>query len=888
MPDQKDTTRALSADIHLLAGMLGVIIQEQHGQAAFDLVERVRRLAKGRRNGDRGAADELTALIEGLDYAALRVLIKAFGNYFQLINIAEDEQRIRVLQNREASGQLRESIGAAVADLRAAGWSADDVRDFAERLRVRLVLTAHPTEAKRKEVLIKLRRIASLLDVRDREVLLPREIDRLHARLGEEIEEMWQTHPTRAARPEVADEVDFGVYFLTTTIMEVAIEIQAALQGALAEAYPGGDWSDLSPVLQYASWVGGDRDGNPYVTPGTTLDTLATLRAAARRVYLADVAHLEEHLTQSVEEIGVSDALREAVDGMDSPRRYPGEPYRQLMAGIRARLEADEYPSGDALLADLRLAHGSLMRHRGGRVAGGELGRLMEKVRLFGLHLAPLEVRDDARRNTVGLADLFRAVGVCDDYAALPEDERLALLTREVANPRPLFPPVPQISEEADGLIAQWRMIAEAHRRYGPASIDTVIASMTREASDVLTMLLCASEVGLADDLDLVPLFETIDDLHHAPAVMEKLYGGNPAYRAHLDARGRHQTIMIGYSDSGKDGGYMAAKWELYRAQRALAGASDAHNVRLELFHGRGGSIGRGGGPTNRAILAQPPAAMQGRIRITEQGEVIAYRYSNPQIARRHLHQVVNAALIATAMPPEENIREPWRDAMAAMAATARETYRDLVYETPGFVDYWQGATPIRELSRLPIGSRPASRRAGGFEAIRAIPWIFSWMQSRAILPTWYGAGTALEAYAGEDGDRLATLREMYEGWRFFTALVENVHLDLAKADMPIAALYNDLVEDEALRAAIFSRIEGEYERACRWINRIIGQDDLLDNAPVMQRSINRRNPYVDPLNFIQVVLLCDLRRGEGEADPILDAVLATVNGIAAGMKTTG
>lgn len=887
-------TSTLSADIHLLGDLLGTIIVEQHGQAAFELVERIRLSAKARRTGEAGALEALVTTIETVDLEAMAVLIKAFSNYFQLINIAEDQQRIRVLRQREGAGSLGETIEEAVRALRQAGLSAGEVRALLERLRVRLVLTAHPSEAKRKEVLVKLRQIARLMNRRDRQKLLPHEQRALQAALCEEIEELWQTRPTRATWPEVSDEVDFGLYFLTSVIMDAVVGITADLRASLQAIYPEEDWSGLPPVLRYASWIGADRDGNPNVTPEATLQTLELMRRAARRVYLAEVAHLREHLTQSLDEVPVSGPLRYSLPEDEFlARRYPGEPYRQKMHLIYQKLQADRYASGEALLADLLLAEESLRQNRGRHVAEGALRRLMEKVRLFGLHLAPLEVRQDARVHAATLAALFREYGLAGDYPALPEAEKQALLTREIASRRPLFPQEPAFSPEVNDVIATWRMIATAHRRHGPAVIDTVIASRTEAPSDVLAMLVFASEVGVQDSLDLVPLFETIEDLHNAPAVMAALFD-NAEYRRHLEARGGRQQIMLGYSDSNKDGGYFASNWSLYTAQERLASVCAERGVLLELFHGRGGSIGRGGGPTNRAILANPPGAMQGPLKITEQGEVIAYRYGNAEIARRHLHQVLNAALRVLGGLSRTGVRAEWRETMTALAGAGQAAYRALVYETPGFLDYWQQATPIRQLSRLPIGSRPVRRSEGGFEAIRAIPWVFSWMQSRAIIPSWYGVGHALEAFCGgqaEDCDGLATLQAMYQEWPFFTALIDNLELDLAKADMGIAALYAGLVQEADLRERIFGAIRAEHARACCYVNRIIGQERLLDHAPVLQRSIERRNPYVDPLNFIQVALLRALRQPGLEAarhHALAELVLATVNGIAAGMKTTG
>ncbi|MCS6872340.1 MAG: phosphoenolpyruvate carboxylase [Anaerolineae bacterium] len=881
---------ALSADIRLLGGLLGEIIREQHGEEAFALVERVRAESRARRaepDNPQHTAN-LQATIAALDLPAKQILIRAFSNYFQLINIAEDQQRLRVLRQRERDDQLEESIQAAVRELHAAGITAEQVRTALHQICVRLVLTAHPSEAKRKEVLLKQRHIAQWLAQHDRTSLLPRERRAVLKAISEEIEELWQTRPTRAARATVADEVDFGIYFLTTTLVDLLPEIYAELQEALQTYYPEANWDDLPPLLRYASWIGGDRDGNPNVTADVTLEALATMRAAARDLYLREVAFLRDHLTQSVDLVSVSQALRDALPNAHAHPKYPTELYRQYLDIVYTRLSNDYYATTDDLLNDLRLIERSLRENRGTHVASGAVRTLIQKVRLFGLHLVPLDIREDARRFSTALTELFHAYGVCDNFAALPEAERQAILTREIANSRPLFPAEPRFSAITEQVIATWRMIARAHRHYGRDCIDTVIASMTQCASDVLGMLLFAHEVGVQDHVDLVPLFETIEDLDAAPRIMRELFE-NATYRAHIAKRGMRQQIMLGYSDSNKDGGYLASNWSLYVAQERLAAVCVEYGVQLELFHGRGGSIGRGGGPTNSAILSAPSGTLHGRIKITEQGEVIAYRYSNPAIGRRHLHQVLNAVLLAYIAPHRPPPREAWRAAMQVLAAEGERAYRALVYETQGFLDYWQQATPIDELSNLPISSRPAKRRSGGFEGLRAIPWVFSWMQCRAIIPSWYGVGYALETFV-EQGDE-TLLREMYDGWRFFRTLIANVELDLAKADMGIAALYADLVANEALRKHIFSRIQEEHARACRLICRITDQPELLARSPVMQRSIARRNPYVDPLNFIQVELLRELRRlpeGDPQRAAVLEAVLATINGIAAGMKTTG
>ncbi len=892
-----DPNNPLSADIRLLGNLLGGIIKEQQGEVVFSLVEEVRASAKARRSGN--PAEYLTALISGTNLEQKRSLIKAFSNYFQLINIAEDQQRIRALRDRERKdGQLGESINAAVHELAEAGLSAAGMRALLGKIRVRLVLTAHPSEAKRKEVLIKLRDIAEMMALLENKDLLKRERQNYEAAITRRIEQLWQIQPTRATRATVKDEVDFGLYFLTSVIMEVVVALYEDLQTDLEAAYPGEDWSDLPPILRFASWIGGDRDGNPNVSPEATLETMQTLREAVKQVYINDVVYLRDRLTQSTEEVKVSDELLAAffID-TELRERYPNEVYRQIMEAIRLRLESNHYDTSDDLLRDLAEISGSLFANGSHHSAGGSFTWLMRKVQLFGLHLVPMDIREDSRLHTAALKEVFERYSIAKDYSTLSEAEKQDILTREIASSRPLFPREPEhyFTPATCRIIETWRMIAKAHRLYGTVVIDTFITSMSQQPSDVLAMLLFAREVGVDKQLDLAPLFETVDDLVAAPGVMTALFA-NEEYMRHLQDRKTpegllRQQIMIGYSDSNKDGGYIASNWSLYQAQQTLSELCSSNGVLLELFHGRGGSIGRGGGPTNRAILSQPPGSLQGEIKITEQGEVIAYRYSNGAIARRHLNQLMHAVFLAMGAPQKSDFPQSWYAAMDELSERGRKAYRKLVYETPGFLDYWQQATPINELANMPIGSRPAKRKAGGFDSIRAIPWVFSWMQSRAIIPSWYGVGYALETLCVEQEDGLTTLKTMYSEWSFFQALIENVQLDLAKADMEIAELYAELVQDEVLRESIFGQIQAEHKRACYYICAITGQEELLDRMPVIKRSIERRNPYVDPLNFIQVDLLRQLRDldpDSAEYKATMREVLATVSGIAAGMKTTG
>lgn len=882
---------SLSGDIRFLGTLLGSVIREQHDTAAFELVEQVRASAKARRSGNSEETNRLLNRIKGLSLDEKRILIKAFANYFQLINIAEDHQRVRVLRDRERLGALSETIETAIAGISESGATADDVRGLLDKVRVRLVLTAHPSEAKRQEVLIKLNDISELMSILERQQqLLPRERLRVIEDIMRRIEQLWQTRPNRASKATVHDEVEFGLFFLTRCIMDVTVEIYLDLQRCLEQYYPDENWANLPSVLQFATWIAGDRDGNPNVTPDTTREALDIMRAHARAVYKDEVDYLRDRLTQSMQEIPVSDELLSAIGDVNLfTGKFAGEAYRHFLQQVSDRLANDAYSRSDELIDDLNIVWESMHKHKASMTADGTLRRLIMKVRLFGLHLAPVEIREDSRMHAAAIDEMFRHYNMTEDYLAMPEPEKQALLTREISSRRPLVPVEPRFGDATNKIIATWRMIADVHHQQSPRAIDTFIASMSQNASDVLTMLLLANEVGIAQDIEIVPLFETVEDLEHAHTVMTDLFE-NAEYKKYLDTRGRIQQIMIGYSDSNKDGGYIASNWSLYRAQQELTALCARYNVTLELFHGRGGSIGRGGGPTNRAILAQPPGSVQGPIKITEQGEVIAYRYSNADIAYRHLQQVMNAALLATR--PHGKVAKPeWVKAVDELAESSRLRYRYFVYEQEGFITYWQEGTPINELAQMQIGSRPAKRSKGGFEAIRAIPWVFSWMQSRAIIPSWYGLGHACETFCETPGG-LETLQEMYEKWEFFRALIDNVQLDVAKADMGIAGLYSGLVTDAKTRETIFGEIQAEHARAHDFICRITKQMTILETTPMMKRSIDSRNPYVDPLNFIQVSLLADIRKINNPElpsyDEVLNAVLATVNGIAAGMKTTG
>jgi phosphoenolpyruvate carboxylase len=908
----------LSEQIHLLGDLLGRTIVEQEGEALFGLVEEVRGLAKAHRGGDEAAGERLLRRVEALPLREARGVVKAFATYFKLVNLAEEQERVRVLRRRAREAQaagaaLGETVGAAVRELREAGFGPEEMQALLDRLLVMPVFTAHPTEAKRRTILTKLSRIADALRALDLEPPTPEEERAILGTLREELVSLWQTEETRTYKPDVMDEVRNGLFHFEA-LYDLAPEVAAALERAVGEHYPG---ARVRPsFLRFGSWIGGDRDGNPHVTVAVTEEALRAHHDLALRMLRRGIERLHGHLS-TTERLGVDEALveslrREAADFPDEARRseerYRRQPYRQkLLYAYRrlgATLEAASRPwradhrvrpgtyggVGD-LLADLRLLQEGLRRHRGERLAAGRLATLVRQAEIFGFHLASLDLRQHSARHAGAIAEVFARYGLAPGFAAAPEAEREAVLTAEILAGRPFAPHRLDFTPETNETLDLFRLVRRAHERTGPAAIEAFVVSMTRGPSDLLSVLLMARDAGVDDRLDVVPLFETVADLHAAPLTMEKLFE-NPAYARHLRARGRAQTVMLGYSDSNKDAGYLTANWELHLAQRALAAVCRRHGVELTLFHGRGGTVGRGGGPTNRAVLAQPPESVGGRLRLTEQGESITNRYTNPPLARRHLEQLVHAVLVASAKraTPTPSRGGAWERALVELSPVAERAYRGLVHETPALASYLQAATPLEEIGRLNLGSRPTRRSASeGLADLRAIPWVFAWTQSRVTLPGWYGLGSALEGWAGGDEERWSRLRVMYREWPFWKTLVDNAQLALRGADMLIARVYATLAAP-ADREAVFPRLAAEYRRTEAALCRLTGQRDLLDEAPWLQRSIRVRNPYIDPMNYVQVALLRRLRaEGTGAgAEDLGDAVRLSVNGIAAGLRNTG
>lgn len=907
----------LSEDVHRLGDLLGETLVEQEGRALYDLVEEVRALAKAHRAGDEAAGEKLLRRIEGLPLDESRGVLKAFASYFKLVNLAEERERVRVVRRREreahaSGGPATETIEAAVRQLRDSGVTPDELQGLLDRLLIQPVFTAHPTEAKRRTVLTKLARIAEVLRDADREARTPEEEREADEALREELVSLWQTEETRDYRPDAMDEVRGGLYYFETTLYDLAPEVSAALERAVARHYPGA--SVPQRFVRFASWIGGDRDGNPAVDVATTEQALRAHHELALRLLRRGIERLHGHLS-TTERLGVDAALvrsleQDALAFPDEARRaeqrYRLQPYRQKLRYVYRRLGATldasgrpwrgdhaqrpgTYREAGELVADLRLLQASLRGHRGERLAAGRLGTLVRQAEIFGFHLASLDLRQTSDRHTSAVAELFSRYGIEAAFASLDEDARTQRLTAEILGGRPFAPHRLDFSPETVETLELFRLVRRAHERLGPHAVEAYVISMTRGPSDLLAVLLMARDALVSDRLDVVPLFETVADLHKAPETLERLFQ-NPAYAQHLAARGRAQTVMLGYSDSNKDGGYLTANWELHRAQRAIAAVCARHGVRLTLFHGRGGTVGRGGGPTNRAILAQPPESVGGRLRFTEQGESVTNRYAEKALARRHLEQLVHAVLVAGGRRPTGSPSRggAWELAMNELSPLAQRAYRALVHEREELPRYLGAATPIEEIGRLNLGSRPARRSvAGGLAELRAIPWVFAWTQSRVGLPGWYGLGSALSGWAGDDASRWELLRTMYREWTFFKTLVDNAQLALRRADLLIARVYSTLA-DEADRAWVFPALEAEYRRTEAALCRLTDQRDLLDDAPWLQRSIRVRNPYIDPMNYVQVALMRRLRGNPAEAEAIRDAVRLSVNGVAAGLRTTG
>ena len=882
---------------------MGAVIREQGGDELFEKVEGARVAAIRRREGESSADTELQTLVGALSPRDAGELVRGFATYFSVVNLAERINRIRRGRDHLRSGKAPQegTLDDTVRRLAAAGLGPADVRDLLQRLLFEPVFTAHPTEATRRTLLDKEQAISRLLVRRLDPSRTPGEEQAALGRIHEQVSIGWQTEAYPAERPTVLDELEHVLFYLTDVVYRVVPPFYEALEEALATVFgTAAATIPVPPVLRFASWVGGDMDGNPNVTADTVRAALARHRALILERYHRETQELARRLSQSSSRVPVDDWITRRA--RDYGARFPGArdavpprhrdmPYRVLLRLIAARLIATslDQPSGYAtpeeFREDVQGIAASLAKHEGAHAGLFSVRRLLRRVETFGFHLATLDVRQNALVHRTVAGRLLGDPSWLDRPAA----ERVTRLRRAIESGEP--PATAALTDaDADRTLAVFRAITECRTRYGARAIGPFIISMTQGADDVLTVLLLARWGGLLDregivPLDVAPLFETLDDLRDAPGVMHGLLD-DPVYRAHLEERGRRQVVMLGYSDSNKDGGIGASRWAVQRAQADLVATLAPAGIDLTIFHGRGGTVSRGGGKLTRAVLSAPAGSVRGHLRVTEQGEVISANYGLRGIAMRTLEQAVGAVAIATAALPACDVREPqWEALMDEIAATSRDSYRALVYGDPKFVEYFRLATPIDVIERMPMGSRPPSRRAGsGIEQLRAIPWVFAWMQNRNVLPGWYGVGTALERAVARHGE--GAVAEMLRHWPFVKALVDDVEMVLAKADIGIAARYARLAGD--LEPAFFPTIKAEFDRTVALVLRLKGTTALLDEDPVVQRAIRLRNPYVDPMSLLQVDLLARWRAGGRTDDELFGALLATVRGIAQGLQNTG
>ena len=880
----------LREDRRLLGRLLGEVIASQVSPHALERIERIRQTAV-RFHKEASSRSELERELNALGLDETLHLVRAFSYFSHLLNIAEDEQQHRRRRAHAAGGSPRRpgSFSYALDRVRDAGIDAPGLLEWFSRARVAPVLTAHPTEVQRQSILDCEREIARLIA----QPASPARDQLLHA----EILRLWLTAMLRGTRLAVAEEVANGIAYFRLTFLNELPRLYAEFEHAVKERFGLPHAPQLPPFLTVGTWIGGDRDGNPFVTAEVMRTALAQQARLVFTHYLEEVSHLYRELALSTRirpappEI---EALAAASGETSAYRRH--EPYRRAIAGIQSRLAGTAealadlktsttvarppYASPAEFAADLATIDRALKAQGAAPLAEGRLAALQRKVSLFGFHLAPIDLRQSSSEHEAAVAELLARAGVCGDYAALNEDERVALLAKELQGPRPLRVPQYGYSELVQKELAILAAAAEGRRRYGARAVPHYVISHCSAVSDLLEVGLLLREVGLLGQLDIIPLFESIADLERCGEILGAALD-LPIYRSWLK---EEQEVMLGYSDSNKDGGYFTSNWSLYKASATLRETCSARGLRVRLFHGRGGTIGRGGGPSYEAVLAQPPGTVGGALRLTEQGEVIASKYADPETGRRNLETLAAATLEASYLRFEAKKRHI--EVAEALSKRSFAAYRALV-TSPGFVDYFRAATPIREIADLNIGSRPASRKATErIEDLRAIPWVFSWTQCRLMLPGWYGFGAAVHEWLGNKGS-LAELQQMYAEWPFFRSVLSNMDMVLAKSDLAIASRYAELVEDAALRERIFTNLSDEWQRTRTWLGAITGNAELLADNPTLARSIRNRFPYLDPLNHVQVELLRRYRAGDRD-ERLLRVIHLTINGLAAGLRNSG
>jgi phosphoenolpyruvate carboxylase len=908
----------LREDIRLLGRILGDTLREQEGITTYELVENVRRTSvlfrKTQQDADRIGLEHILDHLTPHDTLSV---VRGFSYFSQLANIAEDlhHNRRRRAHMKSGSKPQEGSIQLALERLLDKNVSAEVLQNFFDKAIVSPVLTAHPTEVQRKSILDCQMIISSLLSDRDRMDMTPEELAENEESLRRFVLILWDTRMLRYSKLTVQDEIKNGLTFYGHTFLTEVPQLYANLEKQLQGQY--GKAFRVSPLLRVGSWIGGDRDGNPFVTAEVMNNASTSHSAVAFDFYLSETNLMGKRLSLSSRLVEVSDALLKlAAKSPDKSPSRDDEPYRRALIGVYSRLVAtakqlshrvehlrqlDEnavpYADPQAFIADLDILIDSLNKHHAVNLANGRLANLRRAAEVFGFHLAPLDMRQHSGVHEQVVGELMAVAGI-KDYLQQDENTRRVSLLLVLKQGKKLADDISKFTDTVQGELRIMQTAADIHQSFGRAALPNYIISMTKGVSDMLEVALMVQQSGLLEvsgkstalHLNIIPLFETIDDLRGSSQIMDELFS-IPFYRELLQSRGNTQEVMLGYSDSNKDGGYLTANWELYKAEIDLVKIFEKHGIELRLFHGRGGSVGRGGGPSYEAIRAQPPGSVNGQIRITEQGEVISSKYSNPEIGRRNLETLIAATMEATLLHKhgDDTTMPDYHRIMEEMSLDAIAAYRELVFETPGFTDYFFAATPIREIAELNIGSRPSARKSTNrIEDLRAIPWVFSWSNSRVILPGWYGFGSAVEKFIERHGAAgLKQLQAMNKNWAFFRGLLSNMDMVLSKTDMGIASRYAQLVPDEKVRNRIFSMIETEWERTTIHLLAITQSATLLADNPSMARSLNTRLPYIDPLNHLQVMLLERTRAGESD-EKLRRALHITINGIAAGLRNSG
>ncbi|MEK4116265.1 phosphoenolpyruvate carboxylase [Paenibacillus sp. FSL W8-0919] len=920
---KSNSNNLLRRDVRFLGNILGEVLVHQGGNELLDIVEKIRETSKSLRSV---FLPELFAdfkrIISTLEPDIRHQVIRAFAIYFQLVNIAEQNHRIRRKRDYERSageGVQPGSIESAVQDLKERNIPFEEVQEILENLSLELVMTAHPTEAMRRAILDIHKRIAEDVMLLDNPTLTFREREQLREKLLNEVITLWQTDELRDRKPTVLDEVRNGMYYFHETLFHILPEVYQELERCLNKYYPGHHWH-VPTYLRFGSWIGGDRDGNPSVTADVTWKTLEMQRKLAIREYQRILRDFMKYLSFSSTIVNVSDEL---IASIEKDRQNvtlkkmeiwhnEKEPYRIKLVYMLAKIShildddmigSERYQSPEEFIEDLKIIDRSLRFHFADYVADTYIQKLIRQVELFGFHTATLDIRQHSKEHENAMAEILHKMNVTSDYVQLSEDEKIALLNGLLNDPRPLTTPYQEYSDSTEECLEVYRTVFRAQKEFGVKCISSYLISMSEGASDILEVMVFAKEAGLfrkdtdgtvVATLQAAPLFETIEDLHAAPEIMRKLFS-LPIYREAVSAMNDLQEIMLGYSDSNKDGGAITANWELQVALKEITAVANEFGIKVKYFHGRGGSLGRGGMPLNRSILAQPASTIAGGIKITEQGEVISSRYSLKGIAYRSLEQATSALITASInarYPETQSVDKEWEEIASRISEAAQKKYQDLIFRDPDFLSFFKESTPLPEVGELNIGSRPSKRKnSDRFEDLRAIPWVFAWTQSRYLLPAWYAAGTGLQSFYQGKEENLKVLQKMYTDYPFFTSLIDTLQMALAKADLIIAKEYSLMAKDDTSRERIFGLIQEEFNLTKDLVLKITGQQDILDNQPVLQESIRLRNPYVDPLSYLQVQLLNELRslREQGQDDAeLLREVLLTINGIAAGLRNTG